>query len=288
MSEAAALEPVPLFPTLQALVDEGGAVSALRCLRDLFPVHHEMESARQLRQRAVLMMAQTADLRADRQSARRDHVELLRMQKDLDSRTSDFIREAQHFADSGRVAPHLLSRVRITAEQAHSELQAASKSKAARDATVSIFVSYRRVDSAEMTGFIAAALKQRFGERGVFMDVDSIPVGVDFRAYIVATLRKCKACLVVIGPDWLNAKGPSGGRRIDDPEDLVRIEVETALRLGVPVAPLMVRGADLPKPHEMPESVRELTNRNGLPIRPHPDFDNDVERLLARLADQLN
>lgn len=288
MSQAAAADQVPLFPTLQALVSDGGAASALRCLRDLFPVHHEMESARMLRQRAVLMMAQTSDLRSDRQSARRDHAELLRMQKDLDSRTIDFIREAEQFADAGRVAPHLLSRVRITAEQAFSELQAASKSKAAREATVSIFVSYRRVDSAEMTGFIAAALKQRFGEKGVFMDVDSIPVGVDFRAYIVATLRKCKACLVVIGPDWLDASGPNGSRRIDDPEDLVRIEVETALRLGVPVAPLMVRGADLPKPHQLPESVRELTNRNGLPVRPHPDFDNDVERLLARLADQLN
>lgn len=288
MTQTARFEEVTLFPTLQALVSDGGAVSALRCLRDLFPVHHEMEAARQLRQRAVLMMAQTADLRSDRQSARRDHAELLRMQKDLDGRTSDFIREAERFAAAGRVAPHLISRVRITAEQAHSELKAATQSKAAREATVSIFVSYRRVDSAEMTGFIAAALKQRFGEKGVFMDVDSIPVGVDFRAYIVATLRKCKACLVVIGPDWLETKGPSGTRRIDDPEDLVRIEVETALRLGVPVAPLMVRGAELPKPHMLPESVRELTDRNGLPIRPHPDFDNDIERLLTRLSEQLN
>lgn len=288
MTQAAiASDPGPLFPTLQMLVKDGGAASALRCLRDLFPVRHEMESARMLRQRAVLMMAQCADIRADRQSARRDHGELVRLQADLDTRTSDFIREAEKFARDGRIPGQLLSRVRISAEQAHSELAAVSKSKASQEEVVSIFVSYRRADSAEMTGFIAERLQARFGEKSIFMDVDSIPVGVDFRAYIVATLRKCRACLVVIGPGWIEAKSTTGGRRIDDPSDLVRIEVETALRLGVPVAPLLVRDASLPKSNELPDGLRELSGRNGLRIRPHPDFDNDIERLMGRLADQL-
>src|SRR5262249_11918577 len=152
---------------------------------------------------------------------------------------------------------------------------------------VSIFISYRRADSAEITGFIAESLLAEFGEGSIFMDVDSIPVGVNFRAYIVSTLAKCKACLVIIGPDWLDIRNESGARRIDVTDDLVRIEIETALRIGVPVAPILVRGASVPDIKELPPEVAELALRNGLAIRAHPDFTNDIARLAMRLKEQI-
>jgi len=287
MTTAAPTEASPLFPTLHAIVQAGGAVTALRCARDLFPIQHHLETARALRQRAVLMMAQCADLRADRQSARRDISDLNRSESDLNTRTRDYLGEAEGFAKGGGVAPQLLSRVRIIAEQAKSELGAVKSDANMLAAPAAIFISYRRSDSKEITGFIADRLQERFGEKTVFWDIDSIPPGVDFRAYIVSRVSKCKACLVVIGPDWLNAAFDNGRRRIDDDDDLVRVEVETALRLGIPVAPILVREAPMPTPKQLPSSLAPLLARHGMNIRPPPDFDIDIDRLMGRLSDQL-
>src|SRR5258708_4264580 len=95
-----------------------------------------------------------------------------------------------------------------------------------------IFLSYRRVDSATMAGRIYDRLILRFGEKNIFKDVDDIPPGVNFAEYIQDSLRQCAVKLVIIGRSWLASPAPDGSRRLDNPADFVRIEIETALALG--------------------------------------------------------
>lgn len=93
----------------------------------------------------------------------------------------------------------------------------------------------------------------------LFRDIDSIPLGVDFPDRIAAVLRECFAVLVVIGPGWLEARSPDGRRRLDDPQDHVRVEVECALRaVNTRVIHVLVRDASMPKLEEVPESLRTL------------------------------
>src|SRR5262245_22905959 len=98
-----------------------------------------------------------------------------------------------------------------------------------------IFISYRRSDSQDVTGRIYDRLVARFSRERVFKDVDSIPLGVSFPLHIKQMLSKTSMALVIIGPSWLNARDEQGRRRLDDPNDLVRLEVEAALRAGIPV-----------------------------------------------------
>src|SRR5262245_3456964 len=101
-----------------------------------------------------------------------------------------------------------------------------------------VFISYRRGDSADVVGRIDDHLVKVFGRESVFKDVDSISLGTDFRKVISQRVSECDVLLAVIGPMWLAARGPSGGRRLDDEADYVRIEIETALRRDIPVIPL--------------------------------------------------
>jgi len=284
---AAISEVASLFEAMRDLIGDGACDAALRGAKDLFPPQHPMEAARSLRQRAILLMAQSSDLRADRQSARRDVQDIQRAQSDLETRAREFLTDAQKFAVDGRVGAAEARRARMQIDQARSEIRSAALTSHGKQRSVSIFISYRRDDSREMTGFIAERLQKRFGGDDIFMDVDSIPFGVNFRAYIVSTLAKCKACLVIIGPQWVDASRAGGGRRIDDENDLVRIEVETAIKVGVPVVPLLIRDARMPEASQLPAALTELPMRNGTPIRPHPDFENDIERLVSRLEEQI-
>jgi hypothetical protein len=117
----------------------------------------------------------------------------------------------------------------------------------------------------------------------VFTDVDSIPLGVDFRSHLTSVLAHTDCVLAVIGPDWLAAADASGHRRLDDPADFVRLELEAALARNVPLVPLLVRGARLPAEADLPESLRPLAYRNGMEIRPNPDFHRDLDRLEQQL-----
>lgn len=151
----------------------------------------------------------------------------------------------------------------------------------------SIFLSYRRSDSQEVVGRIYDTLTGQFPRDTVFKDVDSIPLGVSFPEYLRKALSAAKVVLVVIGPDWLTASNANGQRRLDAPDDFVRLEVETALRLNIPIIPVAVSNATLPTVLELPELLRELALRNGLAVRPDPDFHRDMERLLSRLFQLL-
>lgn len=146
-----------------------------------------------------------------------------------------------------------------------------------------ILISYRREDSADVTDRIDERLVRQFGREAVFRDVDSIPLGVDFRAYLDEQVAKCDVFLAVIGRDWLKAKGRKGKSRLEDPSDFVRIEIESALKRGIPVIPVLVRGASIPPAERLPASIQEVSYRNGIVVRPDPDFNRDMDRLIAHL-----
>jgi hypothetical protein len=141
-----------------------------------------------------------------------------------------------------------------------------------------IFVSYRRMDSSDVAGRIYDRLVGHFGQDAVFKDVDSIPLGVDFREHLSNSVGQCDVLLAVIGRQWLT--GEAGRRDPDDTRDYVRIEVEAALQRGIPVIPVLVQGAAIPADGELPQSLQTLAYRNGISVRADPDFHQDMERLI--------
>jgi hypothetical protein len=148
---------------------------------------------------------------------------------------------------------------------------------------VAIFISYRRTDSADVAGRIYDRLVGKFGKSLIFKDVDSIPLGFDFKEYLGRHVGECDVLLAIIGDRWLDTHDSSGRRRLDDPTDFVRIEIESALDRNIPVIPLMVRGASMPREEDLPPSLRKLVYRNGIPIRSDPDFHRDMDRLISAL-----
>ena len=112
---------------------------------------------------------------------------------------------------------------------------------------------------------------------------NSIPLGVDFKEYLDKKVSECSILLAVIGNHWLDASDASGKRRLEDSSDFVRIEIESALQRGIPVIPLLVHGIQIPREEQLPPSLRKLVYRNGIPIRPDPDFHRDMDRLISAL-----
>ena len=150
-----------------------------------------------------------------------------------------------------------------------------------------ILISYRREDSADVTGRVYDRLIQQFGQEAVFKDVDSIPLGVDFRIYLDEQVAKCDVFLAVIGRDWMRAGGRKGKSRLDDPRDFVRLEIESALKRQILVIPVLVGGASIPVAERLPASVQDLSYRNGIAVRPDPDFHRDMDRLIEYLKQQI-
>ena len=148
-----------------------------------------------------------------------------------------------------------------------------------------IFVSYRREDSADVTGRILDRLQERFGKEALFRDVDSIRFGEKFFDVIEGAITKCDVVLVVIGRKWATCQDASGSRRLDHPSDYVRREVAAALRLGKRLIPVLVENATLVKDASLPEDLHPLLRINAAPVRPDPDFNIDIERLLIQLSE---
>lgn len=146
-----------------------------------------------------------------------------------------------------------------------------------------VFISYRRTDSASSTGRIYDRLIAKFGRKNVFKDVDDIPPGVNFATYIQDSLRQCGVALVVIGRDWLNSRDANGSRRLDDAADFVRIEIETAIQLGLTIIPILLEGASMPPLSQLPEPLRPLALVNGVAVRNDPDFTRDMERVITAI-----
>ncbi len=152
--------------------------------------------------------------------------------------------------------------------------------------TEKIFISYRRADSADICGRIYDRLVKHFGEAAIFKDVDNIPFGADFPRHLETILAQCAVELVVIGPHWLEIRD-NEGRRLDDPKDFVRIEVERGLSRDILVIPLLVTGAAMPGADQLPPGLADLVHRNALPVRADPDFHKDMGRLIRQLEEYV-
>ena len=145
-----------------------------------------------------------------------------------------------------------------------------------------VFISYRRDDSAGHAGRLHDRLQRELGHDLLFMDVDTIPLGVNFVKVISEEVAKCDVLLAVIGQGWLGARDENGERRLDNGDDFVRIEIGTALKRGIPVIPILLDGTRIPKADQLPDDLKELALRNGLDVR-HASFSQDMEWLIRGL-----
>ncbi|MCR9271124.1 MAG: toll/interleukin-1 receptor domain-containing protein [Hyphomonadaceae bacterium] len=151
-----------------------------------------------------------------------------------------------------------------------------------------IFISYRRSDSQYQADKLYNALKPHVddAETNIFIDVDNIPFGVDFVEYLDGKVGQCEVLLAVIGDRWLSEELAPGHRRIDDPGDFVRIEIASALKRGISVVPVLLDGVQVPSAEELPDDLKPLSRRNGVPIQ-RLSFDADVARLVRGLPIEL-
>lgn len=148
-----------------------------------------------------------------------------------------------------------------------------------------VFISYRRDDSAGHAGRVHDRLVREFGRDLLFMDVDAIPLGVNFIKVLREQVVACDVLLALIGPNWLNARDDEGNRRLNNPNDFVRIEIATALHRDIPVIPILLEGAKIPKADQLPKDLKELAVRNALDVR-HASFHNDMDKLVRSLRSQ--
>ena len=146
-----------------------------------------------------------------------------------------------------------------------------------------VFICYRRGDTAGFAGRIYDRLARKLGRDNVFIDVDNIQPGFDFVEVLTERVGKCDALVAVIGKDWVSSADRDNRRRIDDPHDFVRIEIEAALDRGVRLIPVLVDGAAMPRPGELPDSMKKLSRRQGVHIS-HAQFDSDVRKLTRVLS----
>lgn len=149
-----------------------------------------------------------------------------------------------------------------------------------------IFISYRRDDSGYIASMLAERLEEVFGSDSVFIDVDAIPLGVDFREYLSQAVAKSDLMLALMGNEWLSVKNTQGLRRLDDPADFVRIEIEAALKRQIPVVPVLLEQASMPLEAELPPSLQPLVFRNAAEIRSGRDLNYHIEQLIRGIKNQ--
>jgi hypothetical protein len=142
-----------------------------------------------------------------------------------------------------------------------------------------IFMSYRREDTAYPAGWLYDRLADRYGGEQIFKDIDSIELGDDFVEVITAAVGSCDVLLALIGEEWVTITDEHGRRRLDNPDDFVRLEIEAALSRRVRVIPILVDGARMPRADELPGSLVRLVRRHALELSPSR-FNFDTSRLL--------
>jgi hypothetical protein len=150
-----------------------------------------------------------------------------------------------------------------------------------------IFLNYRRDDSSGYAGRLYDDLAERLDDYDVFMDIDKIEPGADFVDVIDYALDRCDVVLAVIGRHWLTVTDGTGRRRLDDPDDYVRLELETALARGMRLIPVRVQGAEMPSSSELPESLRGLARRQAIALS-DTRWQRDVEDLADTLEQIAN
>jgi hypothetical protein len=145
-----------------------------------------------------------------------------------------------------------------------------------------IFISYRREESRWSARSLHDRLCRDFDPKQIFMDIDAIALGEDFVKAIETTVAKCDVLITVIGNNWLTSKDERGDRRLDDPEDFVRMEIGAALKREIRVIPVLVDGALMPRSDDLPEDLKPLVRRNALRIT-DTSFDGDCQRLASAI-----
>jgi hypothetical protein len=143
------------------------------------------------------------------------------------------------------------------------------------------FISYRREDAAGYAGRLRESLERRLGAARVFRDVDTLRPGQDFVQAIESRLADCRVMLAVIGREWVDARDIAGDRRLDEPNDFVRLEITAALaRPSVLVIPVLVEGVSMPSATSLPEPLKPLARRQAVSLRDET-WDADVGRLVT-------
>ncbi len=148
---------------------------------------------------------------------------------------------------------------------------------------IKIFVSYRRTDTSAECGRIYDRLAEAYGRSNIFKDVDAMPLGLDFRPILTAEVAKCEIMLAIIGRGWESAVDAHGLRRLESPNDYVRIEIAEGLARGIPVIPVLVQNSLIPQVQNLPELLVPLVYRTGIAIRDDPYFHSDMDLLIDRL-----
>ena len=146
-----------------------------------------------------------------------------------------------------------------------------------------IFISYRRDDTAYAAGWLYDRLIEDFDTVQVFKDVDSVRPGEDFIEAIMTAVGSCAVLLVLIGRYWLAVDPMRGRRRIDDPRDFVRLEIEAGLKRDVSVIPILLDGASMPGDDDLPSSIKGLVRKQAVELSP-TRFNSDIDRLSMTLG----
>lgn len=150
-----------------------------------------------------------------------------------------------------------------------------------------IFISYRRSDSQGESGRLFDDLIRHFGKNAVFMDVVGIDAGRDFRRAIEDSVQSCSLLLAMMGPLWLEASNELGSRRLDDETDYVRLEIAAALRRDIPVVPVLLRGAKMPRSEQLPGEIADLAYRNAVELS-HARWKSDMQVLIKALRPMVS
>jgi hypothetical protein len=145
-----------------------------------------------------------------------------------------------------------------------------------------VFVCYRREDTQDAAGRLHDRLLEAYGPERVFMDIDSVPLGIDFVEHVTEQIAKCSAVIVMIGKRWHTIKDKKRRRRLDSSDDLVRSEIRAALQQRIPVIPVTVQNATMPQAEDLPDDIRLLARRNGIQLDA-TRWRTDVERLIREL-----
>ncbi len=151
-----------------------------------------------------------------------------------------------------------------------------------------VFVSYRRLDTKAVADCISDRLEAKYGRGVVFMQADNIPRGFDLHEYLCEQVAKVKVMLLLITSRWLTVCDERGRRRLDNPDDFIRIEVEAALSRKIPIMPVYVDGALPLRAEELPEALKPLSRRNGAVLQTGAGFHRHVERLLQDIEPHLD
>jgi hypothetical protein len=146
-----------------------------------------------------------------------------------------------------------------------------------------IFINYRRSDSAGFAGRLSDTLGEYFGDDRVFRDIDGIEGGADFEDVLKQTAQAADAMIVLIGPDWVTMTNQSGQRRLHDPDDWVAREIAAAIEKRIPVFPVLIESAPMPRAEELPESLKPLVRYNAISIS-DSRWSSDVNRLAKIVA----